>query len=202
MAEEDDEAVGALSAQLEQTAGSTRKLEASAIGFARAMTQAFRSAVVGGKRFEDVLKGLALKLSDLSLKMALKPLEKGLASGIDSLFKSLSSGLGGLTLFGGVAPNTKNEIAPFAAGGVIATPAYFPLGAGGTGLMGEAGPEAILPLARTSDGRLGVAASGGGPPAATVSITIATPDPDGFRRSEAYVTGLIARAVARGQRGL
>ena len=39
-------------------------------------------------------------------------------------------------------------IKPFAAGGVIGTPTYFPLTQGGVGLAGEAGPEAILPLAR------------------------------------------------------
>lgn len=197
---EDDEEIDGLSAQLESTASGTRRLESSATGFARAMTQAFKAATVDGKRFEDVIKGLALKLSDLALKLALKPLEKGLASGLEALIGSLVSGTSGLSLPGSAA-NTRNELTPFADGGVIATPSYFPLGAGRMGLAGEAGPEAILPLARGSDGRLGVAASGGAPPA-NVSITITTPDSDSFRRSEAYVTGLIARAVARGQRSL
>jgi len=87
----------------------------------------------------------------------------------------------------------------FAAGGVIATPAYFSLGPGGLGVAGEAGPEAILPLARGRDGRLGVAMSGSSA-AASVIVNIAMPDADSFRRSEAYITGQIARAVARGQR--
>ena len=71
---------------------------------------------------------------------------------------------------------------------------------GGAGLAGEAGPEAIMPLARGADGRLGVAASGGG--RASITVNIATPDADSFRRSELFVTGQIARAVARGQRGM
>ena len=45
-----------------------------------------------------------------------------------------------------------------------------------------------------------VTASGGG--TTNVTIHIATPDADSFRRSEAYLTGQIARAVARGQRSL
>ena len=69
------------------------------------------------------------------------------------------------------------------------------------GLAGEAGPEAILPLARGADGRLGVAAAGRAA-GATINVQIATPDVDSFRRSEVYLTGQIARAVARGQRGL
>ena len=88
---------------------------------------------------------------------------------------------------------------PFAAGGVVAAPTYFPM-RGGLGLMGEAGPEAILPLARGSDGRLGVAAGGRARPA-PVTVNIATPDVEGFRRSEAQVAAGLARAVARGRRG-
>jgi len=58
-----------------------------------------------------------------------------------------------------------------------------------------------VPLARGPDGRLGVAAAQAGG-AGQVTINIATPDPASFRASEVYLTGQIARAVARGQRGL
>lgn len=51
------------------------------------------------------------------------------------------------------------EIVPFARGGVIDQPTIFPM-AKGLGLMGEAGPEAVMPLARTSSGDLGVRAEG------------------------------------------
>ena len=91
-------------------------------------------------------------------------------------------------------------ISPFASGGVIGAPSYFPM-SGGLGLAGEAGPEAIMPLSRGPDGRLGIAGGGSGAPA-SITVQIATPDAESFRRSEAYVTGQIARAVARGQRGL
>ncbi|RDV02141.1 phage tail tape measure protein [Undibacter mobilis] len=91
-------------------------------------------------------------------------------------------------------------ILPFASGGVIGAPGYFPM-AGGLGLAGEAGPEAILPLARGPDGRLGIAGGGMNAPA-NITVQITTPDADSFRRSEAYVTSQIARAVARGQRSL
>ena len=83
--------------------------------------------------------------------------------------------------------------------GVIGAPSYFPLATGGFGLAGEAGPEAIVPLTRGGDGRLGVSMAGSGAP--NITVQIATPDASSFRRSEAYVTGQIARAVARGQRG-
>lgn len=49
------------------------------------------------------------------------------------------------------------NVMPFAKGGVVATPSYFPLG-NTLGVAGERGAEAILPLARGGDGRLGVRA--------------------------------------------
>ena len=170
-------------------------LEKSANGFARAMTSAFTSSVVGGKQFDDVLKTLALRISDMALKSALAPITQGLLSGISSLLSGLLGGGGtDLKAAGGA-------IKPFAAGGVIGTPTYFPLAAGSLGLAGEAGPEAIVPLARGPDGRLGVAAAQGGG-GGQVTINIAASDPASFRASEVYLTGQIARAVARGQRGL
>jgi phage-related minor tail protein len=101
---------------------------------------------------------------------------------------------------GGVQAQALGGIKPFASGGVIGTPSYFPMLNGGIGLAGEAGPEAILPLTRGPDGRLGVACQSGG--VTTIHVQIATPDPDSFRRSENYITGQIARAVSRGQRGM
>ena len=67
--------------------------------------------------------------------------------------------------------------------------------------MGEAGAAAILPLRRFADGRLGVAASGGSGPV-NVVFNVSTPDVSGFRKSEAQVTGMLARAVSRGARSL
>jgi phage-related minor tail protein len=153
----------------------------SATTFASAMSKAFADATAGGKKFDDVLRQLALRLSDMVVAQSFRPLARSLAGGFGDL-----GAPGGLTAF--------------AAGGVIATPAYFPLGTGGLGVAGEAGPEAILPLARGRDGRLGVATHGTGVLPANVTVHIATADMDSFRRSEAYITGQIARAVARGQR--
>jgi phage-related minor tail protein len=160
----------------------TGNLGLSAKNFATIMAQAFTQAASGGKRFDDVLKSLALRLSKLAVMQAFKPLAGGLSTVLNDVFG---------------APAVK----PFATGGVIGAPSYFPLAGGGLGLAGEAGPEAIVPLARGADGRLGVAMAG--PSAgANVTVQVATPDLASFRRSEAYLTGQIARAVARGQRNL
>lgn len=163
----------------------------SATVFGRAMSDAFSQSILGSRNFEDVLKQLYARLSDIALRLAFKPVENALAGGFSSLFGGIDPKM---TLAAGGA------IKPFAAGGVIGTPTYFPLRQGGIGLAGEAGPEAILPLSRGPDGRLGISAAGGAGGGITVNIT--TPDAESFRRSEAYLTGQIARAVARGQRSI
>ncbi|MDO9414021.1 MAG: phage tail tape measure protein [Pseudolabrys sp.] len=166
---------------------SLKVLGVSAGQFASAITKAFAQATTGGKQFDDVLKGLTLKLSSLAMQNAFKPIARLLAGDFKNILTDGDDG--------GVIKN----LTPFASGGIINTPSYFPL-SGGMGLAGDAGPEAIVPLSRGADGRLGVAASGG--QSGNVTIHIATPDPGSFQRSEAYITGQIARAVARGQRGL
>ena len=53
------------------------------------------------------------------------------------------------------------KVQKYAYGGVVTKPTIFPM-ANGIGLMGEAGAEAILPLRRGSNGKLGVQSTGGG----------------------------------------
>ena len=164
-----------------------------ATGFGRAMSQAFDSAIVRGRDFDSVLKGLVLRLSNMAVNAALKPLEQGFSELLKGLF-------GGA--FGQAASPQPNALPaiPFAKGGVIATPTYFPLGPS-LGLAGEKGAEAILPLSRGSDGRLGVRTEGGARPL-SITVNVSTPDAASFRRSEAYLSGAIARAVSRGERSL
>lgn len=151
--------------------------------FGRSLTNALKTATTSGKGLDDVLRQLGLNLASTALDAGLKPLQ-GMAS---SLFSGLLGGLGG--------------IMPFAKGGVVASPTYFGMGGGGLGLMGEAGAEAIMPLARGPDGRLGVAGGGGGSPTQIV-FNISTPDAPSFRKSEAQITGMVARATRRGARTL
>jgi tape measure domain-containing protein len=77
--------------------------------------------------------------------------------GAEGFFAAAESGIGaGVIAAKGAAFNHGNVI-PFARGGVVSSPMMSPMA-----LMGEAGPEGILPLRRGSDGRLGVMSSGNG----------------------------------------
>jgi len=90
---------------------------------------------------------------------------------IDSLVGGITGGLSG----GGGGTGSFGLPKPFAAGGVpggagiaaysgsiVDRPTFFPMAKGAFGLMGEAGLEAVMPLARDGSGRLGVRAAGGG----------------------------------------
>ena len=110
------------------------------------------------------------------------------------------SGVGALPFANGGVVSRGMPI-PFASGGVVSSPINFPLAGGRTGLMGERGAEAIMPLARGPDGRLGVAAGGGGNPV-HITFNVATPDAESFRRSETQMAALLSRALAQGQRNL
>jgi phage-related minor tail protein len=57
-----------------------------------------------------------------------------------------------------------------------------------------------MPLTRGPDGRLGVAAAGGG--GQPITINISTPDAASFNRSQTQIAAMIARAAAAGQRNL
>jgi phage-related minor tail protein len=192
------DATDALSGSIEGVRTRTNALTVSSNAFARSITSAFAAGASGARSFDSVLKSLALRLSSLTVTAALKPLTNSLFGG-SALSLGGASGLStGIT--GGTGAEDAGSIQPFAKGGVIATPNFFPLGGSQLGVAGEAGPEAIMPLARGPDGRLGIAAAGSAAP--NVTVNIATPDADSFRRSDTYLSGLIARAVARGQRGL
>ena len=113
---------------------------------------AFADFVATGKAsFADLTKSILQDLSRVFARAA--------------LFKALSfiPGVGNFLSLPGFANGgviAKNKIVPFAYGGIVNKPTIFPM-AKGAGVMAEAGPEAIMPLRRGSNGRLGVEASGG-----------------------------------------
>ncbi len=154
--------------------------------FANNLTRAFTDASLKGKALSEVLRSLAFSLSENTLEAALLPISRAFGDSLTQL-------LGGAGL-GAAAP------VPFARGGVIASPMTFPLGSR-HGIAGEAGPEAILPLARGRDGRLGVR-SGGGAGAVNVTFNVTTQDASSFKRSEGQIAAMLARVAGRGQRNL
>lgn len=161
-------------------------INASAGNVAASLTKAFASASTSGRAFNATLASITASLAQMLASVGAGFLGQGLSSIFGGLF---GGGGGGL------------PVAPFADGGIVASPTYF--GAGSSlGLMGERGAEAIMPLARGPNGQLGVVANGPSGRATHVTVNIQTTDVESFRRSEAQVAAALARAVARGRRGL
>jgi phage-related minor tail protein len=190
MAETETDTEGAARVQQLET------LDRLAQNFGRSLDAALTRGAASGRSLDGVLSTIGTRLAGAATRAAGGTIRSGMTGLINSMLGAGSEGEPGFAR-GGVF--RAGRVQPFAAGGVVAAPTYFPM-AGGAGLMGEAGPEAILPLARGPDGRLGVAAGEASARPVSVNVTIATPDPAAFRRSEAQVTASLARAVARGQR--
>jgi phage-related minor tail protein len=178
--------------------GEARRLSRS---LSASLRSAFDKAVFGGEKLTDIFRDLAGSVSGKALDAALKPVTNALAGSLGGalggLTGGLTRGLGAALGFAEGGAFSAGRVRAFAQGGVVGGPTLFPM-RGGTGLMGEAGPEAIMPLERGPDGRLGVAAGGGGG-GRSVVVNIQTPDLQGFARSRGQVSAQLARAVRRGQ---
>lgn len=157
-----------------------------ASGFERDLSGAMRSLVVNGENLGDVLKGLAVSVADRGLQSALAP-----ALGMVSQAVATSIPFAN----GGVISNQR--VRAFANGGVVDSPTYFPMNTG-LGLMGEAGPEAIMPLQRDAQGRLGVSSQAA--QNININMKVETPDVAGFHKSKAQIRNQIQRAMSRNGR--
>ena len=174
---------GSVATELGGVSDELKRIGDLADSVGRSLSTALRDAIVDGKSLKSVLNEVAKSFADIALKAALKPVGDLVSSAVEQLFTAADPSLAGVTAF--------------AKGGVIASPSYFPNG-DGVALAGEAGPEAILPLTRGSDGRLGVASGG---QAVQVTFNVTASDARSFAASEAEISAMLLRAVKRGTRG-
>ena len=176
-------------------ANTNREVSVLSSGISRGLRKSFDGLVFDGMKLSDALKGVAQSMVDATYNAAMRPVTNHfgglLASGIEGL-------IGGLSPFANGGSFSQGRVMPFAQGGIVSSPTTFPM-RGGTGLMGEAGPEAIMPLARGADGRLGVRSASGAAPV-TVVMNVSTPDVQGFQRSQSQIAARMGRALGQGQR--
>ena len=166
-------------------------------GIGSGLRRAFSGLVFDGAKLSDSLKGIARSMADTAFSVAMKPVEQALAGAIA---QGVTGMVSGALPFANGGAFSQGRVMPFAKGGVVSQPTYFPM-RGATGLMGEAGAEAIMPLRRGADGRLGVAsAGGGGGRAMNVTFNVSTPDVAGFQRSQSQIASKLGRLLARGER--
>lgn len=165
-------------------------------GFSRGLRRAFDGVILDGMKLSDALDVVARSMIQTVYSAAIKPVTNQVGGLLASGVEKLVSGLLPFADGGGFA---QGRVMPFASGGVVAGPVAFPM-RGGMGLMGEAGPEAIMPLARGADGKLGVRSAGGNGRPVSVVMHVTTPDVEGFRRSQGQIAAQMGRALSRGAR--
>jgi len=154
------------------------------------VVDAIQGAIDGTKTLGEVassvLGNIANKILDVAINMALFGAMSGTGTGgglLGGLFKKNANG----NVF------AQNGIVPFANGGIVDRPMMFPF-AKGIGLMGEAGPEAIMPLKRGADGKLGVAGGSGGT-SVTVNVDASGSSVQGDKGQSAALGRAIAASV-------
>jgi DNA repair exonuclease SbcCD ATPase subunit len=125
----------------------------------QSMGDAFASMVDGtksfGKAIRDMAREVIKQLWDIFVIQRL----------IGSFDTTSNTGTGIMKFFSFLTNANGNafsngKVTAFADGGVVNSPTFFPM-ANGMGLMGEAGPEAVMPLKRGKNGKLGVQVEGG-----------------------------------------
>jgi phage-related minor tail protein len=185
---------GELSRMRETMVFTGREVNTLSSGISGGLRKASDGLVFDGMKLNDALKSVANTIVDTVYSIAIKPVT-GALGGL--LAQGVSGIMGAGMPFANGGAFSQGRVMPFAKGGIVGSPTTFPM-RGGRGLMGEAGPEAIMPLARGPDGRLGVQSAGGR--AVSVVMNITTPDVQGFQRSQSQVAAQVSRALTRGQR--
>lgn len=172
-----------------------REVRTLSNGISRGLRGAFEGLVFDGMKASDALRKVGESILGSAYSAAINPVTRHVGqmagAGIEAI-------IGSAMPFAKGAPFTQGRVMPFARGGIVSGPTTFPM-RGGTGLMGEAGPEAIMPLARGPDGKLGVRGGGDARPV-TVVMNVTTPDAGSFQRSQGQIAAQMSRALGRGQR--
>jgi len=156
------------------------------------MANAFYSIIAEGASWRDAMSGFFKEVGNAFSRMAAQMIAEAIM--VNIMKALMGGGIGGnLAVLstsggpsgmgyarGGIIEN--GMITSFQRGGIVNQPTVFPL-ADGIGLMGEAGPEAIMPLERGPGGRLGVIAHGGGPQVVNYNINIKAMDSQDVQRA-------------------
>lgn len=156
------------------------------------LRKAIDGVVLDGMKLSDALGLVGQSMINAAYTAAVKPVTDHFGALLGGLVNSILP-------FEKGGAFSQGRVTPFATGGIVSGPVQFPM-RGGMGLMGEAGPEAIMPLTRGPDGKLGVQAAGGGGRPINVVMNIQTPDVAGFQRSQSQIAAQMGRVLARGQR--
>ena len=177
-----DQHIGKLKTEIDDLTSISNIAIKAAEGIGAAFANSFSGLISGSMTAKEALGSFFKSVGEMFIEMAAEIIAKQMVMiTLQLILKALGAigggGGGGGTVTAdfmntealkGLTPAAKgatfsNGIAKFARGGIVGSPTLFKFADGGTtrtGLMGEAGPEAIMPLKRGADGSLGVQANG------------------------------------------
>jgi hypothetical protein len=150
----------------------------------------------GKANFRDFAASVLKDISRMIIRYAIFNAVKGIMN-IFNPAAALGSSASNVAQYAPLAKGgvfAQNGIQAFARGGIVDRPTLFPF-AKGTGLMGEAGPEAIIPLKRGRDGKLGVAGGGGGTTNVVVNVDASGSKVEGDQSQAKALGNVISAAV-------
>ena len=158
------------------------KQEQEALGASieASMEKAFMSMVDGTASVKDAFKSMASEI--------IKELYRVLV-----VKKAVAAISGALGFADGGVISSGSQVQAYADGGVVGSPTTFAMSGGKTGLMGEAGPEAIMPLKRGANGKLGVQMEGGGATTVVQNFNFSANGDDSVKRIIAQAAPKIAQ---------
>lgn len=185
--------------ELERAEKQTERMDRMGAQMGMTFSSAFEDAILQSRRFSDILKAVEQDIARIILRTAVTgPAAEAISGAVSGGMRSLMGSFGLSATTAGATQNYSNanwnpgavqatplaplasangnafiggHLIPFANGGIVSSPTMFPM-ARGMGLMGEAGPEAIMPLQRGADGKLGVRAAGSGQGGVVINQTI------------------------------
>lgn len=196
--------IRALKQELEELLDPINQVTGAANTIGTAFTDSFMSAITGSATAQEALANFFSNTAKYFLDMAAQIIQKMITMAILNQVVGLLPGGGGFKFSGGSADaglnaaNLMGGITPFAMGGIVDKPTMFAYANGGVGrfgIMGEAGPEAILPLQRGPGGKLGVQASGSSVGDVVVNVDASGTRAQGDNQSASQLGNVIGAAV-------
>lgn len=197
-----------LSAAIVKQQADMKKIQAIADDASFIFEDFFNSLIFGAEKADVAVRNLLESLAQMVFQQVfLQPLAGMLGNILGNLSSSLFASLfgggagsigtigSGTGNFGGFGGSFTGGGTHFTAKGAVVDGATGFITPGGElGIMGEAGPEAILPLSRDSQGKLGVR---GGASTTVVMHIHGITNPDTFRASQRQITNRMGQAVAK-----
>ena len=166
-------------AKAKDVAGAVKSAMTNAL---QGMEDALVNFVMTGKlAFGDLARSIIADITRIAIRSAII---SPLTNWFEGIFKLNANG----NVYDG------GKVQKYASGGIVSRPTLFPM-KNGMGLMGEAGAEAIMPLKRGSDGKLGVTAQGGGGNVVNVSVNASGTTAQGNTMKASQLGKMIGTAI-------